>query len=42
MAKAKLIRNYLSCVASFINTLLKINNHHLTDIKLNRVRFTIS
>ena len=33
MVRAKWIRNHLRCVASFISTLLKNNNHYLTDEK---------
>ena len=36
MVKAKWIKNYLSRVATFIKTLLKNNNHYLTDVKVNR------
>ena len=35
MIKAKCIRNYFRCVASFIRTLLKNNNHYLTNVKIN-------
>ena len=36
MVKAKWTRNNLRFVTSFISTLLKNNNHYLTDVKTNR------
>ena len=36
MIKAEWIRNHLRRVASFVSTLLRNNDHYLTDVKLNR------
>ena len=36
MVKAKWTINKLRCVASFLSTLLKNNNHYLIDVTLNR------
>ena len=36
MAIVKWIRNHKRCVASFISTLLKNNNHYPTDVNINR------
>ena len=33
---SKWIRTHLCCVASFISTLLKNNNHYPTDVNINR------